>query len=110
VRYRVPVGVAAGANPREVETALIDAARATEGVLSTPPPAVRFKGFDDSALDFELQCWTSAMLHRPGAFRSQLNFAIYETLQTRGIETPRRDPWIRVPQREAEAPAAPPES
>jgi len=97
VRYRVPVGVALESNPREVEAALLDAARGLEGILPTPSPTVRFKGFGDSGLDFELQCWTSAMLHRPSAFRSRLNFAIYDSLKARGIETPPRDPWSRPP-------------
>jgi small-conductance mechanosensitive channel len=107
VRYRVPVGVAAESNPREVEAALLDAARDVEDVLPSPPPTVRFKGSGDSGLDFELQCWTSAMLHRPGAFRSRLNYAIYDALKARGIETPPRDPWTRPPRRPAAAPPHP---
>jgi small-conductance mechanosensitive channel len=97
VRYRVPVGVAYGSDPREVEAALLEAAGRTSGVLLNPAPIVRFKSFGESSLQFELQCWTSTMLHRPGAFRSELNFAIHDSLQIHGIEIPfpQRDLRIR---------------
>ena len=97
VRYRVPIGVSYGSDPRQVEAALLDAARQTEGALDDPPPAVRFQAFGDSSLDFELQCWTSSMLHRQGAFKSSLNFAIHDVLKARGIEVPfpQRDLRIR---------------
>src|SRR5262245_12602843 len=97
VRYRVSVGVAYGTDPRRAEAALLEAAHRTEGVLESPPSVVRFKGFGDSALNFELQCWTSTMLHKPGVFKSNLNFAIHDSLQAAGIEIPfpRRDLRIR---------------
>jgi small-conductance mechanosensitive channel len=97
VRYRVSVGIAYGTDPRRAEAALLEAATRTEGVLASPPPAVRFKSFGDSALDFELQCWTATMLHKPGTFKSNLNFAIYDCLTAAGIEIPfpQRDLRIR---------------
>lgn len=97
VRYRVPIGVSYGSDPRQVEAALLDAARQTKGALDDPPPAVRFRAFGESSLDFELQCWTSSMLHRQGAFKSSLNFAIHDVLKARGIEVPfpQRDLRIR---------------
>ena len=118
VRYRIPVGVAYGSNPREVEQALLEAARRIDDVLTDPPPTVRFRGFGETSLDFELQCWTSTMLHKQGAFRSELNFAIHEALKKHGIEvpspSPRRDVHIRsaegferlLERREAFEPAA----
>jgi small-conductance mechanosensitive channel len=97
VRYRVSVGVAYGTEPRRAEAALLEAANHTEGVLASPPPVVRFKSFGDSALDFELQCWTTTMLHKPGVFKSNLNFAIFDSLKAAGIEIPfpQRDLRIR---------------
>jgi small-conductance mechanosensitive channel len=45
------------------------------------------------------------MLHRPGAFRSRLNFAVYDKLKERGIEMPPpHDPLVRSPQGSAAAP------
>jgi len=97
VRYRIPVGVGCDSDPRAVEEALLEAARGVDGVLADPVPSVVFHEFGESSLNFELLCWTSKMLHRPSAFRSQLNFAIYEALKRRGIEVPfpQRDLHIR---------------
>ncbi|HEY7575150.1 MAG TPA: mechanosensitive ion channel domain-containing protein [Thermoanaerobaculia bacterium] len=98
VRCRVRVGVSYGSVPREVEAALLAAAARCDGVLSDPAPSVRFRGFGDSSLDFELLCWTDTMLHRPGALASRLNYLVHEALTAGGIEipVPQRDLHIRT--------------
>jgi small-conductance mechanosensitive channel len=58
-RLHLPVGVAYGSDPRKVEAALLEAADQDSKVLKTPPPKVLFKGFGDSALNFELLVWTA---------------------------------------------------
>lgn len=88
VRYRIPVVVAHGSDPRRVEEALLEAANRSEGVLGQPAPSVRFANISENSLEFQLLCWTSKMLHQPGAFRSRLNFAVHEALKARGIEPP----------------------
>jgi small-conductance mechanosensitive channel len=97
VRYRIPVSVAYGSDPRAVEAALLDAASRNPTVLGDPAPSVWFRQFGESSLDFDLLCWTEAMLNRPGAFRSELNFLVHDALKTRGIEVPfpQRDVHIR---------------
>jgi small-conductance mechanosensitive channel len=97
VRYRIPVGVAYGTDPKVVEKALLDAASRSENVLPEPAPRVWFHDFGDSALQFELLCWTSKLLHSAGAFRSELNHLVYESLKARGIEIPfpQRDVHLR---------------
>lgn len=85
-RCRVPVAVATGSDPRAVERALLDAASACDAVLETPKPDVRFRGFGESGLEFQLLCWTDKMLHRPGKLISDLNFAIREALGRNGVE------------------------
>lgn len=97
VRYRIPVGVAYGTDPKVVEEALLDAASRSESVLPDPAPQVWFRDFGDSALQFELLCWTSKLLHSAGSFRSELNYLVYESLKARGIEIPfpQRDVHIR---------------
>jgi small-conductance mechanosensitive channel len=84
-RCRAAVPVAYGSDPRAVESTLLEAARRCEGVLSEPAPSVRFRAFGESALNFELLCWTDKMIHRPGVLVSSLNFLIHEGLQTHGI-------------------------
>jgi small-conductance mechanosensitive channel len=108
VRYRIPVGVAYGTDPKAVEEALLEAAGRSENVLPDPPPRVWFREFGESALQFELLCWTSTLLHRAGSFRSELNHLVYESLKARGIEIPfpQRDIHIRGGTEGAAKPAA----
>ncbi len=93
-RCKVPVGIGYGADPRAVEAALLEAAGASAGALADPPPSVRFRSFGESALNFELLCWTDSMLHRPGRFLSDLNFEVHRALTRHGIEFPR--PQVEV--------------
>jgi small-conductance mechanosensitive channel len=97
VRYSIPVGVAYGNDPKAVEEALLEAAARSENVLREPPPRVWFREFGESSLNFELLCWTSKLLHSAGAFRSELNHLVYDSLRGRGIEIPfpQRDVHIR---------------
>ncbi|HMA17449.1 MAG TPA: mechanosensitive ion channel domain-containing protein [Thermoanaerobaculia bacterium] len=96
VRYRVPVTVASGADPGEVETALLEAASQSENVLAEPAPSVWFREFGESGLTFELLCWTSRLLGSAGSFRSELNHLIYDALRKRGIEIPSPQLDVRV--------------
>ncbi|MBX2991229.1 MAG: mechanosensitive ion channel family protein [Bacteroidetes bacterium] len=97
IRFRIPVGVAYGSEPRHVEQLLLDVAKENPDVLDDPPPAVRFLSFGDSSLDFELRAWTSSLLHRKGKLVSDLNFSIHNKLQSAGvlIPFPQRDVHIR---------------
>jgi small-conductance mechanosensitive channel len=97
VRFHFPVSVGYGSDPRSVEAALLELAAANEKILKEPAPTVLFRGFGESSLDFELACWTGAMLHRRSALLSDINFAIHKTLTAKGIELPfpQRDLHIR---------------
>lgn len=88
VRFRVPVDVAYDSDVDLVTKLLIDAAREYEDVVDEPPPSVRFLRFDESSLHFELRAWSSARLHRPGLFLSNLNFAILRSFREHGVEMP----------------------
>jgi len=88
VRFRVPVGVAYGADARKVERALLEVGAAHPDVLKDPGPVVRFTGFGDSSLNFELRVWSSALMQRRGKLVSDLNFAIYDKLAESGIAIP----------------------
>lgn len=86
VRFRIPVGVSYGSDPRVVEKLLLEVAAANPHVLREPPSSVRFVEFGDSALNFELRVWSVDMVSRPGAMRSELNFAIWDKFKQHGIE------------------------
>ena len=110
-RCRAPVAVDNASDPRAVADALLEAARRCEGVLEDPAPSVRFRGFGESGLSFELLCWTDKMAHRPGALVSSLNFEIHESLYRRGIRLPQTEIRVRgaeeLPSARDRGPAAP---
>lgn len=88
IRFRVPIGVAYGSDPRLVERALMEAAAETENVLSDPAPSVVFLDFGESSLNFQLRAWTTMLLHQKSQFVSNLNFAIHRKLAEHDIAIP----------------------
>jgi small-conductance mechanosensitive channel len=97
VRIRLPVGVAYGSDVEKLCRVLLAVAEENPTVLKEPAPTVRFLGFGDSALNFELAVWTIEMAHRPTRFRSDLYFAIERKLREHQIEIPfpQRDLHLR---------------
>lgn len=98
-RLHLPVGVAYGSDPVLVTEALLVAARMEPQVLSHPSPKVWFRGFGDSALNFELLVWIDKP-NENDPIKSALNFLVEHELRHRGIEIPfpQRDLWLRNPQ------------
>lgn len=88
VRFRVPVSVAYGSDIKLVERLLLEVARSNPDVLKEPEPVVRFIGFGDSALNFELRPWSTTLVHRKGKLFSAINFAIYQAFLEHGVEIP----------------------
>jgi small-conductance mechanosensitive channel len=97
IRIPVPVGVSYGSDVEKVRAALLEAAAGVEAALQDPAPVVRFKGFGDSSLDFEVLGWTSELFHAPREFVSRMNFSIHASLKRHGIEIPfpQRDLHLR---------------
>jgi small-conductance mechanosensitive channel len=86
-RIDVEVGVAYGCDPRRVLVLLREVAGGTPGIVPEPAPAVVFKGFGASSLDFGIRAWT----HDFGdwvAIRTEMTARVYEALQREGIEIP----------------------
>ncbi len=88
VRIRVPFGVSYKSDVREVEQLAVEAAKSVDGTMRSPAPVVRFIEFGDSALEFELRAWTIRRCDRPGAFKSDLLFALWDSFAEHGIEIP----------------------
>ncbi|MCY7337545.1 MAG: mechanosensitive ion channel [Chamaesiphon sp.] len=86
-RLHLPVGVAYGSDANLVRSTLIEAIRTHPEVLSSPPPHVLFKGFGDSALDFELLVWITTP-ERQLLIKSDLYFLIEAAFQQHQIEIP----------------------
>jgi small-conductance mechanosensitive channel len=97
VRFRVPVGVAYGADLEKARDALLEVARENPQVLDQPPPTVFLETFGESSINLELVVWSKEMSYRPRRFRSDLNFAIARKLRDAGIEipSPQRDITFR---------------
>jgi len=94
-RIEIPVRVAYGTDPEKVIELLTALADGHEEVLEDPAPSAIFKGFGDSALDFELRCWTTEDFVRVG---SELGVAISHALAEAGITIPypQRDIHLRT--------------
>ncbi len=88
VRFSVPVGVSYGSDPEEVRDILMKVALDHSDVLEQPAPEVRFVGFGDSSLDFELRVWTVKRVQTPKTLISELLFSIFRAFRERGIEIP----------------------
>jgi potassium efflux system protein len=86
-RMDLPIGVAYGSDPKVVAKLLEQAATTHECVLTAPAPAVFFKEFGDSALNFELQFW---VMQESGTLKvkSEVALAAMELLDEAGIEIP----------------------
>jgi small-conductance mechanosensitive channel len=99
VRLHLPVGVSYASDPRTVERLLLETAAAHPHVLKDPEPRVVFRGFGDSALNFELRVWTTEMTRRPTVLESDLYFAIWDAFKAAGIEIPfpQRDLHLKEP-------------
>jgi len=95
-RSRVSVGVAYGSDADLVEKVLLSAAEGVDGVCEKPNPEVRFRGFGDSSLDFELLFWIDRPRIR-GLIQSRLNFKVYKALADAKLEIPfpQRDLWVK---------------
>ncbi|MEQ1603408.1 MAG: mechanosensitive ion channel domain-containing protein [Pyrinomonadaceae bacterium] len=88
IRFKIPVGVACDSDIDLVTEILLKIAEENEDVAETPPPSVRLVELGTSALIFELRAWSRAKLHRPGHFRSGINYEIVRKFRQHGIEMP----------------------
>jgi small-conductance mechanosensitive channel len=96
-RVELPIGVAYGTDPKLVCNLLEQAATTNESVLTSPAPAVYFKEFADSSLNFELQFW---VMQESNAVKvkSEVALSAMELLDKAAIEIPfpQRDLRLRA--------------
>ena len=87
VRIHIPVGVAYGSDVPLVTELLLKVAKDHPQIIDEPSPNVRFTGFGDSSLDFELLGWiTEPMLRKK--ILSDLNYAIDDALRQHDVTIP----------------------
>jgi small-conductance mechanosensitive channel len=98
-RFKVPVGVAYGSDVELVRKLLLESLDGCEKILHRPKPFVRFAGFGDSSLDFELHFWSRELM-RIENVKSDIRFEIYRLFAEHSIQIPfpQRDVWIKKPE------------
>jgi len=96
-RVRVQVGVAYGSDVDRVRAILMKVAEDSPHAATVPAPRVRFRGFGDSALDFQLQVWIDEPVLR-GRALDQLNTAVYNAFNEAGVEIPFPQRVVTMPQ------------
>src|SRR5271157_1443968 len=86
-RVDLPVGVAYGSDPKLVKELLERPAVQHSDVLTSPEPAVFFKEFGDSGLNFELQFWVMKESNTVKV-KSEVALEVMRLLDEAGIEIP----------------------
>ena len=101
-RIDLAVGVAYGTPPEKVLDILRGVAGTHPRVMPVPAPAALFRGFGESALQFQLLVWTDRF---DSAFQTQseLSVALYAALREAGIEIPFPQREVRVRKDDPEA-------
>ena len=85
-RLQVPVSATYGADPKLVQSILLDIAEHHPLVLEEPSPVVLFLDLGPDTMNFELRCWLRDV-NFSLSVRSDLNFEIVERFGKEGIRT-----------------------
>lgn len=98
-RLHIPLGTAYGSSIEQVHTAVLEAAQTHPEVLRYPKPQLRFLGFGDSSLDFDLIVWIRDPRHQFD-IKSDLYYLLETNLNRYQIEIPfpQRDLNLRTPE------------
>ncbi len=97
IRIDVPFGVSYTADPHEVSRIVLETAAKEPSVMGYKAPEVRFVGYGDSSINFELLVWIDVRKVPRRLVKSRLYFAMFDALKQAGIEIPfpQRDIHIR---------------
>ena len=87
-RVRLPVQISYDDDPQQAMTLLIEAAKASSRVLSSPEPAARMLDFADNGIQLELRVWISDPENGIGNVRTDINLAIWRLFKAAGISIP----------------------
>ena len=101
-RLAIPIGVAYGSDPRQVQAILLKVAADNPDVLKTPGPAVTLDEFAPASVNFTLYAFI-ADITKTGSVRTALAMAILEAFAEAGIVIPfgqtdvsiRQMDWLR---------------
>jgi small-conductance mechanosensitive channel len=100
-RVAIPIGVAYGSDPRQVQAVLLTVAGGNPDVLKTPEPVVTLDEFSPASINFTLYTFVGDV-NKAGSVRTQLSMAILDAFAEAGIEIPyghdvavRKMDWLR---------------
>ncbi len=95
-RFGIKVGVAYGSDVNLVTRLLLQSLEDQTKVLKTPAPAVFFRDFGESSLDFELLFYSEETF-RIERIKSEIRYRIVALFRENGVEIPfpQRDVWFR---------------
>jgi small-conductance mechanosensitive channel len=95
-RVELPVGVGYDTDLDAFEALALEVAAVEDLILADPAPRIRFRGFGDSALQYDLLCWVASPDHEGRAVH-ELGRALYARLLATGVEVPypKRDLTVR---------------
>lgn len=88
VRMQVPVGVSYSADLDLAEKLMLEAAKATDRVLKSPPPTAWLHEYGDSSVNFILQLWINDPEDGVGNVRSAVLKNLWYAFEEAGIEIP----------------------
>ena len=97
VRMQVYVGVSYEADMDLAENLMLEAAKASDRVLKSPPPTVWMSEYGDSSVNFTIHCWIQDPEEGVGNVRSQVLKKLWWLFKENDIEIPfpQRDLHIR---------------
>jgi len=112
-RIAIPIGVAYGSDPRQVQAVLLQVAADNPDVLKTPEPAITLDEFAPASVNFTLYAFI-ADITKTGSVRTELAMAILAAFAQAGIVIPfgqtdvtiRKMDWLRDIVAEYASPAA----
>ncbi|MEM9266209.1 MAG: mechanosensitive ion channel domain-containing protein [Cyanobacteria bacterium P01_F01_bin.13] len=98
-QLHLPIGVAYNSDIRQVHRTVMDVVSAHPSVLQYPQPRLRFLGFGESSLDFDVLVWIRDP-RRQFDLKSDLYYMLEANFRRYDIELPfpQRDLHIRSPQ------------
>ena len=88
IRIDVSFGVSYASNPREVEKMVLAVAEKEPEAMVHRKPELRFVGYGDNSIDFQLLVWIDVRKTARRAIRSKLYFGMFETFAEHGVEIP----------------------
>jgi len=88
VRLKVPVDISYDDDPVQAMDLMIEVARGSKRVETSPEPVARLLAFGDSGIELELRVWIQDPQEGLNNIRSELNVGIWKAFKEAGITIP----------------------